>query len=124
MDITEIHDNSLILEASREDLRILEIALRAGKTVDHSIRHAFDDETDQLNRLVKSVSAQMSGDTVAVTLSQRQFLNMSAIVGAVNTMDPEIFFPDMADEFPSDDDLDAFSRHIEDLYDTTFRKED
>ncbi|QSR22096.1 hypothetical protein [Hyphomonas sp. KY3] len=122
MDITELHDNRLIVEASREDLRILEIALRAGKVVDQSLRHAFDDETDKLHRMVELGLSDMHGKAVALALSQRQLLNMSSIVGAVNTMDPELFFPSMTDEFPSDDDLDTFSRHIEDLYDKAFNR--
>ncbi len=62
----------------------------------------------------------MEGDTITFSISQQEFMNMSAIIEAVNTMDPEIYYPDMVDEFPSDDDLDGFTQHVSDVYDRAF----
>lgn len=108
------------LSGSQAELRMLEIALRAGKGTDPILRRTTDEETDALHNKIVTLIERMDGDTIEFPLSKSEFLNMSVIVGVVNTMDPEIYYRDMMEEFPPDDDLDDFAQHLEGLYDRAF----
>ena len=70
-----------------------------------------------IHLIVSSLLDRMKEDTITFSISQQELMSMSSIIEAINTMDSEIYYPDMADEFPSDDDLDGFTQHISDIYD-------
>lgn len=120
MQMTNLEDGIITLEASRSEMEMLEVVMRAGKDTDPVFRHASDEENERLHQTVSSLLDRMNGDTIGFSISQQEFMNMSSIIEAVNTMDPEIYYPDMADEFPSDDDLDGFTQHVSDVYDRAF----
>lgn len=120
MQVADVQGNLVHLLATREDMRMLELVLRAGLGTDPILRRTTDEETKILHGKISSLVQHMDSGEVEFSLSRDEFLNMSIIVGAVNTMDPEIYYEDMLDEFPSDNDLDGFTQRLEGLYDQAF----
>lgn len=121
MDITDLQDGRLTVKASRYEVRILEVSIRAGIETDPHIRNVSDERTAALQKKMVSILSELSGDTVTLSFSRQEFLEILCIVEGVNYSGLEVYFPAIAHEFPPEDDLDRFARHIEDLYSRAFR---
>lgn len=113
----------ITLKASREDVRIMEITMRAGCSTDPIFRLASDEATAALQQKMFSVLNGMEGDQTEFCLTQREFLDVSSILAAVNTMDSELYYPDMVSEFPPDDVVEALTQHIHGVYAQAFRSD-
>ncbi len=121
MQVINLQGDIITLSTARKEMQLLEVSMRAGKDTDPVFRHAADEATSALQQKMASILANMQGDSVEFSLSQREFMHISNIIEAVNTMDPEIYYPDMADEIPSDDELDEFTKHVSEIYDQAFK---
>ncbi|WP_417517734.1 hypothetical protein [Marinobacter sp.] len=120
MQSINLKGGTITLETSHKELEMLEVIIRAGHNTDPVFRHASDEENKNLHLMVSSLLDRVKEDTITFSMSQQELMSMSSIIEAVNTMDSEIYYPDMIDEFPSDDDLDRFTQHVSDIYDQAF----
>ncbi len=121
MQIANMQNKAITLSLSHEEMQILEIALRAGKVTDPIIRQTSDDESAEAHQKIAALLRQMKGNEILLSLSKQDLLNIHSIVEAVNTMDPEIYYADMLEEFPSDDDLDGFTQRMSEISDQAFK---
>lgn len=113
--------NLVTLEASRGGVRLLEMAMRAGTHTDPTFRFSSDEATAALQQKMSHILSQANGHTAEFSLSEREFLDLSNVLCTVNMMDPEIYYPDMIDEFPSDCELDDFTGRVREVYARAFR---
>ncbi len=111
---------SIQLVFRKKEMQLLEIILCAGRNTDPVIRNTTDEDVDALHRKISSILKQVTGDIVEFSLALDELTRASLIIEAVNTMDADTCYPDLRDRFPSDKELEEFTRNIGDLYDQVF----
>ena len=111
---------SIQLVFRKKEMQLLEIILCASRNTDPVIRNTTDEEVDALHRKISSILKQVTGDTVEFSLALDELTKASLIIEAVNTMDANTYYPDLRDRFPSDKELEEFTRNIGEIYDQVF----
>lgn len=120
MKMINLEGDIITLRASRHEMETLEVSMRAGKDIDPFIRHAGDEEVQALHIKVKSLLNAMHSVTVEFPLSKMEFLDISSILEALSVTGIENYYPHMVNEFPPEDALDAFTKHVSGIYDDAF----
>ena len=120
MKLARKQQGSIQLVFRKREIQLLEIILCAGRNTDPVIRNTTDEEVDALHRKISSVLEQVTGDTVEFSLALDELIKASLIIEAVNTMDANSNYPELRGRFPSDNELEEFTRNIGEVYDQIF----
>ena len=115
---------AVVLEASPGELVMLKKMLQAGieqiETVSITTLNSVPEAV--IRGFIDRIPAVSKTDTepASFRLSKDEFFDLNSVLGVVNVLDPEDYFPDLYRSYPDDAQLDAFVDHLDAIYSKIF----